>query len=91
MELKDFVVSACKSRLAFEFLPRKKEALDLPRIAEALRKNGVLVEVNTPFLLMVRLQDVGISVFRSGKIIVKDCNIETDARQIAESLIQKME
>lgn len=91
MELKDFAILPCKSRLAFEFIPKKNESLQLERIAEQLKKNGIEVEISTPFLLMLRVKGIGVSVFKSGKIIVKDCNIETDARGIAQELIQKMQ
>lgn len=91
LELKDFVVEPCKSRLAFEFLPKKKQSLNLKKIAIAFKKNGVLIEVETDFLIMARLKDSGISLFKSGKIIVKDTNIEDEARKIAQSLIKKME
>ena len=90
MELKDFVVQACKSRLAFEFLPRKKENLELEKIAQQLKTAGFPLEVETNFLLMTRIGKHGISLFRSGKIIVKETESETDARQIAQQLIQKI-
>lgn len=90
MELKDFVVQPCKSRLAFELLPKKKEFLDLEKMAELLRGKKVEIEVQTPFLLVVNFNNRGASIFKSGKIIVKDCENETEARKTAELLIQKM-
>jgi TATA-box binding protein (TBP) (component of TFIID and TFIIIB) len=91
LELKDFVMQPCKSRLAFEFLPKKKDSLDLEKIAERLAKNGVEIEVQTPFLLVISLNNRGASIFRSGKIIVKECENEPEARKTAEMLIQKMQ
>lgn len=90
MELKDFVVEPCKSRLAFEFLPKKKDSLDLEKMADGLRKNKVEIEVQTPFMLVVTINNRGASVFKSGKIIVKECGNEPEARKTAEMLIQKM-
>jgi TATA-box binding protein (TBP) (component of TFIID and TFIIIB) len=90
MQLKDFVVQPCKSRMAFEFLPKKKDSLDLEKIAAALRQKGVEIEVQTPFVLVVNFNHQGASIFKSGKIIMKDCQNEEEARKTAESLIQKM-
>lgn len=85
------MVEPCKSRLAFEFLPKKKQSLDLKQIGVSLKKNGVLIDVETTFLIMARVGGSGVSLFKSGKIIVKDTNIEKEARKIAELLIKKME
>ncbi len=91
LELKDFVMQPCKSRLAFEFLPKKNGSLEIEKIAACLKKNGAEIEVETAFLLVCRLQNHGVSVFKSGKIIVKDCENEIDARKTAELLMQKMQ
>jgi len=91
MQLKDFVMQPCKSRMAFEFLPKKKDSLEIEKICANLKQGGIEIEVETAFLLVCRLEKHGISVFKSGKIIVKDCESEQDARKIAELLIQKMQ
>ncbi len=90
LELKDFVMQPCKSRLAFEFVPKKKQFLELHKVTEGLKQSGVLVEAVTPFLIMGRCKGSGISIFKSGKIIIKDTNIEDEARKTAEWLISKM-
>ncbi|MFH0954613.1 MAG: hypothetical protein V1777_00720 [Candidatus Micrarchaeota archaeon] len=90
MELKDFVGQPCKSRLAFEFIPKALQMLDLISLAETLKKNGVMIETQVPFLLVFRLNGFGISLFRSGKIIIKDTNDAETAKQVALKLIQKM-
>ncbi len=91
MELKDFVVQPCKSRMAFEFLPKKKDSLEIEKICANLKRSGIEIEVETAFLLVARIEKHGISVFKSGKIIVKDCENEKDARKTAELLIHKMQ
>lgn len=91
MQLKDFVVQPCKSRLAFEFLPKKKESLELGKIADALKRNDLELEVETPFMLIVLLNKKQITVFKSGKILVKETETEQEARKTAELLMQKME
>ena len=68
MELKDFVIKPCKARLAFEFVPKQNKFLELESIAQILKKNRVELEVQTPYLLVLRVQDHGATVFKSGKI-----------------------
>ncbi len=85
--LRDFTGQPCKSRLAFEFIPKRKHALALEPIATTLRNNGVNVEVEAPFLLMLHMDGHGVSLFKSGKIIVKDTTEKETARKIAEELV----
>ena len=68
-ELSDFVGQPCKSRLAYEFIPKKGAKLDLGNIAGKLRSSGVLVETETPFLLMLKIAGKDCTLFRTGKII----------------------
>jgi len=90
MELKDFVGKPCKSRMAFEFIPKKKQKLGLGKIAEVLREKEVMVEIETPFLLILKFKGKDISLFRSGKIIVKETSEEKEAKKTAEELIKKI-
>lgn len=88
MEFKDYVGKPCKSRLAFEFIPKKHVSLDLKEIAQKLVNFGIILDVKTSFLLIFRFKRKGISLFNKGKIIVKDTNIEEDARRTAEELVK---
>jgi len=90
MELSDFVGQPCKSRVAFEFVPKRDYGLELEIVAAALRKNEVMVEIETPYLLMLKLGGKDVSLFKSGKIIVKSTHDQGNARRIAESLVLKM-
>jgi len=87
MKLSDFVAKPCKSRVAFEFVPKRKARLDLEKVAENLKKHDVFIEAETPFLLVLKMGS-SISLFQSGKIIVKETNVESDARKIAEKLVK---
>ena len=90
LQLSDFVAQPCKSRIAFEFIPKQKQALDLPALADRLRLTKVFVEVETPYLLMLRVEGHNLSFFRSGKIIVKDTNEKNEARKVAETLLKEI-
>lgn len=87
MELSDFVGKPCKSRVAFEFIPKKKTKLDLDAIAKKLKAKGVFIEVETQFLLILKIE-VPITLFQTGKILIKETNQEKDARKIAEKLVK---
>ncbi|MFH0714364.1 MAG: hypothetical protein V1847_02080 [Candidatus Diapherotrites archaeon] len=88
MELKEFTGKPCKSRLAFEFIPKKSAKLDLERTAQEFRSNEWQIVAETPFLVMVKAEGKESSVFKSGKIIVKDTQEERDARKVAEKLVK---
>ena len=87
MQLSDFVAQPCKSRIAFEFVPKKKQQLDLQALADKLRITQIFVETETPYLLMLRVSSHPVSLFRNGKIIVKDTNDKGEARIAAEALL----
>ncbi len=89
MQLSDFVAQPCKSRIAFEFIPKQKQALDLQALADKLRLTKSFVEIETPYLLMLRVSNHPVSFFRSGKIIVKDTNDKAEARTVAEALLKE--
>ena len=90
IELSNFVGQPCKSRIAYEFVPKADYSLELDSVASALRENGVFVEIETPYLLMLKVGGKDVSLFKSGKIIVKSTNRTTKAKRVAETLVQKM-
>ncbi|MFH1257005.1 MAG: hypothetical protein V1494_06990 [Candidatus Diapherotrites archaeon] len=90
MELSDFVGKPCKSRTAFEFIPKKKQSLDLQAVAKKMHANGVYLELDSPYLVMAKIDGANVSLFKSGKIVVKEIREEKKARETAEKLIGKM-
>ncbi len=86
IELDDFIGKPCKSRVAFEFVPKRKQSLRLETVAERLRTAGVFVEVDTPFIVMLKIEGMSVSLFKSGKILVKQTRDEREARGIASRL-----
>lgn len=90
IELGNFVGQPCKSRVAYEFIPKNELKLNLEDAAANLRENEVFVEMETPYLLMLKIGGKDVSLFKSGKIIVKNTNEKAVARKIAESLVEKI-
>jgi len=87
IELKEFAMQPCKSRQAFEFVPKTPLSLDLRKVAEVFRKHNVGVEVETDFLLMLQSDGHAVSLFKSGKIIVKNESEKDAARVVAEKIL----
>ena len=90
VQLDDFVGQPCKSRLAFEFIPKRAGHLNLEKVAATLRGNDVFVETETPFLLMLKIEGKNCTLFRTGKIIVKETREMDKAREVAESLVKEL-
>ncbi len=78
----------CRGRTGYEFIPKKKNALNLDALAGKLESNSVIIEANTPHLLIVKVNGTGVSVFASGKLIVKDVESKEKAEKIAAGLIK---
>lgn len=91
MELSEFTAKSCMSKTACEFLPKKKRTMDLSRVAENLRKKEVLVDIETPYVLILKFKGKNISLFKSGKIIIKETPEEKEGIKIAKELMKKVE
>jgi len=90
LELSDFTGKPCRSRLAYEFVPKRKHSLNLEKAAKNLKKNDVMMDVVSPYLLMMSLDGKSLSLFKSGKIIVKETKNAAKARKIAEKLVSHL-
>ncbi|MFH1391058.1 MAG: hypothetical protein ABIH20_01975 [Candidatus Diapherotrites archaeon] len=91
IKLSNFIGQPCQSRIAFEFLPKKEHKLNLETTARKLRENEVFIELESPYLIMLKITGTNVSLFKSGKIIVKSTNEKKEAKKIAEKLISKMQ
>jgi TATA-box binding protein (TBP) (component of TFIID and TFIIIB) len=90
-ELEGFIIRPCKSKLAFEFIPKRQASLDLGRTAEQMKKAGVFVEIETPFILILQFNAHKISFYKSGKMIIKDTASKEEAEKIALGLLKKID
>ena len=81
----------CRGRTGYEFIPKRKNALNLDVLANNLESKNIVVEANTPHLLIVKVKGTGVSVFASGKLIVKDIESKEGAEKIAAELIKIIE
>ncbi len=89
-QIKNFTIKPCNSRTAFEFVPTKEVNLDLAKISKRLKAKKVFVEIETNYLLMLKLENKNMTLFKSGKIIVKETKEKEEAKNFAEKLLKKI-
>ena len=91
IDFKDYIGQPCRARAAFEFIPKKNVELDMPATALALKRNNFTLEADTPVILIVKVDEFPVSIFKNGKILVretKDCRTAELAVEIIRQLIQ---
>lgn len=89
MELSDFVGKPCKSRVAFEFRPKKETKIDLGEAVEALR-GKFSIELESKLLLIVAIEAQRVSIFPSGKILVRGERDEAKAKLLAGKILKNL-
>ncbi|MDY6964594.1 MAG: hypothetical protein SVM80_01315 [Halobacteriota archaeon] len=75
-----FTLKPCKSSAAFEMVLEKKVNIGLKKASETLISCGFEIVLNANVILIVK-RDIEVSIYPSGKLIVK-----TDSKEDAENL-----
>jgi TATA-box binding protein (TBP) (component of TFIID and TFIIIB) len=70
------VLELCKNRAGYEAVPNARLKLDLRKLEGELKEAGFEPLANAGILLVVRWEDVELSVFESGKLLFKTREIE---------------
>ena len=70
------VLELCKNRAGYEAVPRGRLKLDLRALEGDLKDAGFEPLANAGILLVVRWEDVELSVFESGKLLFKTREME---------------
>ena len=78
----------CDSQLSYEFAPKKEYALPLRALGDELEQNGHFLDIKTPFVLVLQISGAKVSLYSTGKILVKHVNVEKRAETIFHTLIQ---
>ena len=71
MRVEYSVLELCKNRAGYEAVPRSRLALDLTKLEGELKEAGFEPLANARILLVVRWEDVELSIFESGKLLFK--------------------
>ncbi len=89
MELADFTGKPCRTKMAYEFLPNSKIEIDLEKASTEL--NAIAnIDVKTKVLLMMKLDNLTISLFPSGKLLVRGEREEKKAKEAAEKIVKQL-
>ena len=86
-KLKDFTGKTCKGHTAFEFQPKAKKDINLGKFKDCLCQKGIAPEACTPLVVIFKCDDCTVSLFKSGKILVKE-KTEEKAKQVAEKIME---
>ena len=84
--LDDFSWKPCNRGTAYEFFPKKATKIDMKKAAELLA--DFEIEMNSKFLILLAIEGKTVSVFQSGKIMVRGEKDEKKARETAERIIK---
>ena len=90
MELEGFIVRPCASRTGYDFLPRRQAEIDLGKASHKLREKGFTIDFETPVFFSAKVGGKSVSVFKSGRISVKDEKIEEEAAIAARIVIKEI-
>ena len=60
MKLSDFSGKPCKSRVAFEFIPKKKARLNLMEVARKLKEKGIFIDAETISEMWNKVRESGL-------------------------------
>ena len=85
MEITDFVEKKCNSGKNILFKPKAFLKIDLEKTVSLLEKEKAVIEIETPSLLIFRLDGLQIDLNSNGKTIVK-----TEDRDKAEKAFSKL-
>jgi ArsR family metal-binding transcriptional regulator len=91
LNFNEFASKPCRSSDSFQFVSKKPVSLNLIKISKQLEEKGVFIDFTTEFLLSMKVNNKKVSLFRSGKIIIKEIDNEETAKQIAEKIFELIE
>lgn len=85
--LDDFTGKPCNRGTAYEFFPKKPIKLDMEKVLKNL--DEFEIQMRSKFLILLSIDDKTVSIFHSGKIMVRGEKDEKIARKIAEKILEK--
>ncbi len=90
MELKDFVGKPCTTKVSYEFFSKKKVDINLDIASEEILEIGE-VEVASKVLLISKIDNKTVSIFKNGKIVVRGEKDEIKARETATKICKVLD
>ena len=80
----------CDSRLSYEFFSNPPLKLPLAKVGNELEDAGWPLTIKTAFVLVFNVGGVRVSLYPSGKILVKNVSVEADAKKTFKKVIDKL-
>jgi hypothetical protein len=80
----------CESNLSYEFFPHHPLHLPLLALAREMEKGGRSFDIKTEFVLVFRIKGIKVSLYPSGKILVKNMNVESEAHSIFSAVLSSL-
>ena len=77
------IIRRCKTRGAFESIPEKNIQLNLDKIKIKYKPS-----VDLPILIMIRVDDSDVTCYKNGKLLIRDCDTEEEAKKVAEKIYE---
>ncbi len=84
------VDESCTSVDAHEVKFRKKSTIDLAKAKSAVPKIDGEVVAETPVVIMTKIDEKGVSIYASGRILIKDAD-KGASEEIAKKLVPALE
>lgn len=89
MELKDFTGKPCTTKVSYEFFPKEKVTLDMNIANNEVSLVGE-IEIKSRVLIILKVDNKTVSVFKNGKIVVRGEKDELKARVVAKKVCETL-
>jgi ribonuclease HIII len=89
MEIAEYTGKPCRTKMAYEFLPKKQITVNLEKACEEIESIAT-IEIKTKVLLMLKLDYATISLFPSGKLLIRGEREEDKAKEIAKKILSTL-
>lgn len=78
------IVRLCDTKGAYEALPEKQMKVDLSRL-----KNKFNIVIESPVIVIIK-DEFEVSIFRNGKLLIKNCKSQEKAEEQARKVYAKL-
>ncbi len=77
------IIRRCKTKGALEAIPEKSVQLNLAKL-----KSKFETTTDLPILVMIKIDNYLVTCYKNGKLVIRNCNDEEEAKNIAEKIYE---
>lgn len=81
----------CDSNLSYEFYTQPPMKINLVSLANEMEDHDLRLEIKTKFVLVTLFQGTRVSIYPSGKILLKNLHVQKEANALFLSLSRILE